>query len=101
MLLGVLITASVGILAVVFGWLIAKKEKLSLLHDYHYSKVPSKHKKAFCLLTGVGLMCIGFGLMVTAVLLACTSSLVSFLPFAAGFLTGISLCIYAGIRYNK
>ena len=34
-IIGVLITGGVGTIIAVMGWLIWKKEKLSLMHDYH------------------------------------------------------------------
>ena len=45
-------------------------------------------------------MCIGIGLLVTAVLLAATGRAASFLAFAAGFAAGLGLLIYAGKKYN-
>ena len=47
MILGAIITGAVGILALVLGYLIWAKEKISLLHDYHYSKVKKEDKRAF------------------------------------------------------
>ena len=38
-IIGVLITGGVGTIIAVMGWLIWKKEKLSLMHDYHVNKV--------------------------------------------------------------
>ena len=37
-IIGVLITGGVGTIIAVMGWLIWKKEKLSLMHDYHVNK---------------------------------------------------------------
>lgn len=39
-----------GILFLILGWLIWKKEKITLLHDYHYAKVKPEDRKAY---TGV------------------------------------------------
>ena len=38
-IIGVLIIGGVGILITVLGWLIWKKEKINLMHDYHVNKV--------------------------------------------------------------
>lgn len=98
---GTIITGIVGIMFVVIGCLIWKKEMISLLHDYHYEKVSEDDKKSFCALSGIGVMLIGIGLLVTAVIFGVTESLWSFSAFAAGFISGIIMLIYAGRRYNR
>ena len=100
-IIGVLITGGVGVLLAVLGLLIWKKEKIELLHDYHVNKVSAKNKTAFCTLSGVGVLVIGLGLLVTAALFGLTESLCSFLPFAAGLIAGIALLMIAGRRYNR
>ena len=98
---GAIITGIVGIMFVVIGCLIWKKEMISLLHDYHYEKVSEDDKKPFCTLSGVGVLLIGIGMLVTAVIFGGTESLWSFIAFAAGFAAGIIMLIYAGRRYNR
>lgn len=98
---GTIITGIVGIMFVVIGRLIWKKEKITLLHDYHYEKVSEEDKKPFCTLSGIGVMLIGIGLLVTAVIFGVTESLWSFFAFASGFVAGIIMLIYAGRRYNR
>ena len=94
----------VGILGVVFcavGYLIGAKQKISLLHEYHYAKVPQVDRKAFCALSGWGVASIGIGLLVTAVILGITDSAWSFLAFAAGLAVGLAQLIHAGKKYNR
>ena len=100
MIAGVVAISIVSILLLVIGWLLWKKEKISLLHDYHYDKVSPENKKAFCILSGLGLICMGIGLGITAVILGITNSLLSFIPSAFGFAIGLLLLIYAGKKYN-
>ncbi len=101
MILGVAVCAVVGAVCVILGWLLWKKERITVLHDYHCDKVTEENKKAFCTLSGIGLITVGAGLVVTAVLLALTNSVLSFLAFAAGFAAGLALLITAGVRYNR
>lgn len=101
MLIGVFIEGIVGIICAVLGYLIWKKEKITLLHDYHYYNVKEEDKKAFCTLSGMGVFSIGIGLLITAVLLGITESPWSFVVFGAAFVLGVILLIYAGIRYNS
>ena len=100
MIVGVIILSLVSILMLVMGWLLWKKEKVSLLHDYHYNKVSQADKKVFCTLCGIGLILMGIGIGVTAVLLGITDSVLSFIAFAVGMVAGVALLLYAGKKYN-
>ena len=100
MVLGIIVLSLVGLLLCIFGLLIWKKEKISLLHDYHYNKVKEENKKVFCTLSGIGILIIGISLLVTAVILAFTDSALSFIAFGVGFIAGILLLIFAGNKYN-
>jgi len=91
----------IGITLLIFGYLIWKKEKISLLHDYHYENVSEKDRKIFCALSGAGIVLCGSGIIITGLLIAVTSSPRSFIAFAAGFSAGIALLIYAGRKYNR
>ena len=100
-IIGVLITGGVGTIIAVMGWLIWKKEKLSLMHDYHVNKVSAKNKTVFCRLSGIGLIVIGIGLLISAVILFVTDSAYSFLCFAVCFVVGLAMLITAGAKYNR
>ena len=95
-----IIVGLIGAAFVLCGYLIWKKEKISLLHAYHYDKVTAENKKAFCTLSGVGVLLIGVGLLLTAILIGLTDSPWSFLAFMIGFAAGLSTLVYAGKRYN-
>lgn len=95
-----IIVGIVGIVFVTLGYLIWKKEKITLLHDYHYDKVLEEDKKAFCTLSGVGVFLIGCGLFITAVIIGITDSAWSFVAFGIGFVVGLAFLIFAGIKYN-
>ncbi|WP_130838482.1 DUF3784 domain-containing protein [Lachnoclostridium sp. Marseille-P6806] len=100
-IIGVIITGGVGVLLTVLGWLIWKKEKLSLMHDYHVDKVSAEDRPAFCKLSGTGLIVMGIGLLITAAILAITDSAYSFLCFAVCFAAGLAMLIFAGAKYNR
>ena len=94
----------IGVLALVFiylGCLIWKKEKIILLHSYHYDKVSPSDIKDFCKISGWGVIFIGIGLLVTAIIIGITDSVLSFIAFALGFVVGLALLIYAGLKYNR
>ena len=70
-MISVIVVGAIGILFNVMGWLIWKKQKIGLLHDYHYNHVQQKDKKAFCALNGIAMLLIsgGFAAMDTMDLL--------------------------------
>ena len=76
-------------------------EKITLLHSYHYEKVSPSDKKAFCKISGWGVIIIGIGLLVTAIIIGITDSALSFIAFALGFVVGLALLLYAGAKYNR
>lgn len=100
-IIGVITTGGAGVIIVVLGWLIWKKEKLSLMHDYHVDKVSVENRPAFCKLSGTGLIVMGTGLLITAVILGITDSAYSFLCFAVCFAAGLAMLIIAGAKYNR
>ena len=81
--------------------LLWKKEMITLLHDYHVDKVSPENRTAFCKLSGIGLIVIGLGLLITAVLLGITDSAYSFICFGVGFAAGLFALIAAGMKYNQ
>ena len=99
MLAGIIV-GLIGIVFVMIGYLLWKKERISLLHGYHYDKVSEENKKPFCTISGIGVVIIGIGLLITGIVIGITDSAWSFILFAIGFSIGLALLVYAGIRYN-
>ena len=89
-----------GLVFMYFGYQIWKKENITLLHSYHHNKVSSNNKKRFCKISGWGVLFIGIGLFITGIIVAITDSALSFIAFLVGFVVGIILLVYAGIKYN-
>lgn len=52
-------------------------------------------------MTGQGLILIGSGLLITGIVISKTHSMYSFIAFAVGFISGITLLINAGAKYNN
>ncbi len=61
--IGIYIELGIGIMSLVLGYLIWKKEKISLLHSYHYTKVKEEDKKEYCKYMGITNILIGMGLV--------------------------------------
>ena len=60
-----------------------------------------KTRRRFCRLSGIGLIVIGIGLLISAVILFVTDSAYSFLCFAVFFVVGLAMLISAGAKYNR
>lgn len=101
MLAGSILVGLVGFVLIILGYMVWKKEKISLFHDYHYDKVSERDKKAFCTISGIGVLLIGISLFITAIIIGITDSMWSFIPFVIGFVVGLIMLVYAGIKYNR
>ena len=51
-----LIVGLIGVIFLILGYMVWKKEKISLFHDYHYDKVSEEDKTAFCTISGARLI---------------------------------------------
>jgi hypothetical protein len=101
LIIGVIITGGVGVLLVILGFLLWKREMITLLHNYHVSNVSPENRRAFCKLSGIGLIVIGLSLLITAGILGITDSAYSFICFGVGFAVGLFALIAAGMMYNQ
>ena len=101
MLIGTVVTGLIGILLIVAGVLIWKKERIDLFQQYHAEGIVPEDRKAFCTLSGIGILVMGSGLAATAVIFGMTGSTLSFLLFAAGTAAGLVMLVLAGIRYHR
>ena len=95
-----IIFLAVGVLFLIFGLLIWKKEKIDLVHSYHHNKVREKDKKSYCSLVGGGVFVIGIGLLAGALLNEIFGMRWLWTVFAAGFIIGIVMMVIS-TRYNK
>ena len=99
MIIGILIEATVGLLCIVLGFLIWKKQKLSLIHDYHYRNVKEEDVPSYTRQIGSGLIIIGSGILLTGMLDLLNSSL-WWIPLIIGFSLGLIVIIKAQKKYN-
>ena len=100
MIVGVMIDLAVGLLCVVLGMMLWKKQKISLLHDYHYQYVKRENIPAYTRQVGIGLVIVGTGIA-AAGLLDLVLSRLWWVPLAAGIVLGVALLIRAQRKYNR
>lgn len=90
-----------GILFLILGWLIWKKEKITLLHDYHYAKVKPEDRKAYTGAMGKGLSAMGIGMIAGGVMQLTQYEAIGWYLFGAAFAVGLAVMIYAQMKYNR
>ena len=88
-----------GAVCIVLGVLLWKKQRISILHDYHYKHVKKDDIPAYTRQMGIGLIIIGAGIIITGSLNLAYSSL-WWIPLAAGFVLGLIVIYMAQKKYN-
>ncbi len=99
MIVGVITELAVGSLCIILGLVIWKKQKVSLVHDYHYQNVKKEDLPAYSRLLGIGQILIGIGICVTGLLNWLKSSL-WWIPMLIGFIAGFIVLNKAQKKYN-
>ena len=100
MLIELIVFGAVGLLLIVVGLLVWKKQKVALLHDYHWKNVRKKDLPAYCRLIGLGLVVMGAGAVLCGLVGVLTHSLKGLWCFAAGRAAGLVPMNQAQKSYN-
>lgn len=95
------IMAGVGLLCIWFGYLIWHKEKINLIHDYHYTKVKDIDKKAYTAIVGKSMLILGLGCILSALTaIFFFDGIVIMVPFGVSFAIWLVMWLYAQFKYN-
>ncbi|MDL2250931.1 DUF3784 domain-containing protein, partial [Lachnospiraceae bacterium OttesenSCG-928-J05] len=62
-----IIMGVVALIFIVLGYLLWVKQKISILHDYHYTKVKENDKRAYTRVMGIGMIVIGIGCLLSGI----------------------------------
>ena len=95
-----IICMAVGILCIILGLILWKKQKISLVHDYHCRKVKKEDIPAYTRLMGIGLLLIGIGCCLTGIINLAFKAGAGWIAFVAGFIAGILQMNKAQKTYN-
>jgi len=68
MVFGIILFVAVGLLLIALGLVIWKKQKITLLHDYHCKNVKLEDIPTYTRSMGIGLIVMGIGLCLTGIL---------------------------------
>ena len=100
MLLELIVLLIIGIIFLIVGLSIWKREKINLIHDYHYKNVAEADKKEYTALMGKGAIIIGIGIILTGIIDFITQTGWGWIAFGGCFVGGFGLMVYAGMKYN-
>lgn len=100
MLIELILLFMLGITFIYVGYLIWKKEKISLIHSYHYTKVKEQDKKLYTKMMGKGVLMIGIGMILTGIIDYITKTAYGWFAFAFFFILGFATIVEAQKKYN-
>lgn len=99
-LLVLIIMGLCGLLFIWLGYLIWIKQKINIIHDYHYTKVKESDKKAYTSIMGKAIIVIGIGMILSGILCMVIHSEKCMIAFGISFVVGLFMMTYAQIKYN-
>lgn len=99
-LIGVLFML-LSLIFIALGWQIWRKRKMDLIISHHCDKVSEENKKAYCALSGIGVLLAGVGFGLSGICAVFFRSVYIFIPMTAGLALGIALLTAAVVRYNR
>ena len=92
---GILFTL-IGAILVIIGLILWKKQKISLIHDYHYTKVKDEDVKSYTKAMGKATIGIGLSTMLMGIL-----EIISYIPSYMGGLIFIIGLIVSGVMFYR
>ncbi|MCR5635602.1 MAG: DUF3784 domain-containing protein [Clostridiales bacterium] len=101
MIIEAIIYSLIGVILIILGFVTWKKQKISIIHSYHYQNVKTEDIPAYTRLMGIGQIVMGTGLCITAVLgLVTHSIMLSLIGFSVSLVIGVIIFHKAQIKYN-
>ena len=99
-LLELILMILVGALFLALGWLIWKREKIALIHSYHYTRVSTENKKPYTERMGKACILMGIGALLCGVVDFATKTAYGWICFTVCFLWGLGMMARAQKKYN-
>ncbi|WP_097002836.1 DUF3784 domain-containing protein [Lacrimispora amygdalina] len=95
-----IILVLIGLFFSFVGWRIWKKEQITLIHDYHHTKVIEKDKKPYTEKMGKACIVMGGGMILTGTVDYITNTFYGWIFFGVCFISGLIIMIFAQLKYN-
>ncbi|WP_440895394.1 DUF3784 domain-containing protein [Amphibacillus sp. Q70] len=90
-----LLMSVMGLLCLIVGLLIWKRDKITLIHSYHYTNVTKENQKAYTEKMGKALIVMSIGMFLTGIVNYITNTAYGWLCFAIFFVAGLMLILKA------
>ena len=100
MIFGLLINISVGSILIYIGCLIWIKQKISLLHSYHYANVKKEDLKAYGKQMGIGNIILGIGVSLMGICTCFQIENIGWIIFMLSIIISIIIFHKAQMKYN-
>lgn len=98
---------AVGMMCIVIGFF-NRKGNVSMIHSYHRNRVSEEDRLPFGKLVGTGMFVMGGAMILAGVLTFIARELqqnayeiAAYVVLIVGLLSGLGICFYAMIKYNK
>lgn len=89
-----------GVLCIIFGWQIWKKQKIQLIHDYQHQRVSPEDKPAYTEKMGKAVIIIGAGALATGAVNFLFCTFWGVVLFCVAFGVGMAIMAKAQKKYN-
>ena len=99
-LITLILFVCIGLLLLGIGLLLWKRQRISLIHSYHYSRVRQEDYPAYTARMGKACLVMGLGCLLCGVLSLVWTIGWAFLIFGLFFLAGCLMMLSAQRRYN-
>ena len=100
MLIGLIVFLGVGILFLVLGAVLWKKQRIDLVNAWHTRHVKKEDVAAYTKLIGLSLIAIGVGCVITGVVACIFENNLGWIALPVGFVVGFALIWKAQKKYN-
>ncbi len=95
------IVLPVSLVGLYLGFQIKNKQRIKLIHDYHWENVKEHDILPYTSLMGIGQYIIGIGLLISSILGFMFSSVIIMIPMFLGLILGFIVMYVAQKKYNR
>ena len=101
MIVGIVVLVFTALLLFILSWQVWKEEKLDLVNPVSRRNISDENRKPFCAAIGKGLLIMGIGTLLSALLLFLKNTWLIVSPIALSYTVGIVVMAAAVIRFNR
>ena len=92
-----IVTCTTGIIAIILGWLLWKKQKIQFIHDYHHKNVMQQDIQPYTKLWGIALLILGVCVFPVGIINCIFHTELGWILFVVG----MAICFIIGNKAQK